>query len=104
MNLVLAFVAGMLLTNSIPHIVAGAIGEVHMTPFGKKSTPIVNVVWGFVNLIIGIWVLQASGGTLNDIFAISNFSLSFWAGSLIIALSCAWLFGNPNARLPWFKK
>lgn len=104
LNLVLAFVAGMFLTNSLPHIVSGVIGEIHMTPFGKKSSPIVNVVWGYVNLVLGVWVLQASGGTLNDLITFNSFAISFWIGSLVIALSCAWLFGNPDARLPWFKK
>ena len=53
MNLVLAFIAGMLLTNGVPHFVSGIAGKSHMTPLSKDSSALVNVVWAFVNFIIG---------------------------------------------------
>jgi hypothetical protein len=103
MELVLPFLAGAFLTNGIPHFVSGLIGNKHMTPLGKDSSAITNVIWGFINIILGVCFLEASGGNFNGLLAFDSFAISFWLGSLVMALGCAWLFGNPNARLPWFK-
>lgn len=103
MELLLAFLSGMFLTNSIPHLVTGVNGKSHMTPFAKESSAIVNVVWAFINIVIGIWALNYSGKTLLDIFLFDSFSWSFWAGALVMGLAAAWLFGKKDARFPWFK-
>ena len=104
MNLVLIFIAGMLLTNGVPHFVSGIAGKSHMTPLAKDSSALVNVAWAFLNFVIGIWLLNYSGGNLNEAVSLNSYSLSFLAGAFFMALSDAWLFSNPNARFPWFKK
>lgn len=103
MNLVLGFIAGALIANGIPHLVSGIQGKSHMTPLAKDSSAIINVLWAFVNFLIGIWVFNYSGASLNQVFTLDNYSLSFLAGALFMALSDAWLFSMPNARFPWFK-
>ena len=103
MELVFAFLAGAFLTNSIPHIVSGIQGNKHMTPLAKDSSAIVNIVWGFVNLLAGAFVLNMSGGSINQVLSFDNFSVSFLVGGFVIALTAAWLFSNPNARFPWFR-
>ena len=103
MNLVLAFLAGMFLTNGIPHLISGIAGKSHMTPLAKDSSALVNVVWAYVNFLFGIWLVGLSGGRLGELISFDSFALSFWAGSLFMALSDAWLFSKPNARFPWFK-
>ena len=104
MNLLLGFLSGMFLVNSLPHLINGVRGKKHMTPLAKDSSALVNVVWAFVNIIFGVWLLRASGATINDALSLSSYSWSFMIGVLFMALSDAWLFGNPNARFPWFRK
>lgn len=103
MELILAFLSGMFLTNSIPHLVTGINGKAHMTPFAKNSSAIVNVIWAFINIALGIWILNYSGNGIVDVFAFDDFSWSFWIGALVMGLAAAWLFGKKDARFPWFK-
>ncbi len=103
MNLVLGFIAGMFITNSIPHIVAGIQGNRHMTPLAKNSSALINVVWGYVSLVVGAWVLNMSGRSLTGILSFDDYSIAFLVGSAFMALANAWLFSNPNAKFPWFK-
>jgi hypothetical protein len=58
LHLVAYFFGGAFLTNAIPHVVAGMMGEPFQTPFAKPraeglSTSTVNILWGFFNLTIG---------------------------------------------------
>lgn len=103
MDLVLTFFAGMFLLNSVPHIVSGVIGKTHMTPLGKDSSALLNVAWGFVNLVLGAYLLHWSGRGLSGAFSLDTASWVFLAGVAFMALADAWLFSNPNARFPWFK-
>jgi len=32
-------------------------GETHMTPFMRKSSPILNILWAFVNILLGLILL-----------------------------------------------
>ncbi|KKR81293.1 MAG: hypothetical protein UU73_C0003G0143 [Candidatus Daviesbacteria bacterium GW2011_GWA1_41_61] len=108
MELLWYFLAGFFTWNSIPHLVPGIMGQTHMTPFKRVSSPMLNVVWGFINLIIGLYVLGIAAGTGG--FALpwdagltgSNF-WAYLAGAIAVAITAAWLFGRPNARLPWHK-
>lgn len=104
MNLVFAFIAGMLLTNGIPHFVSGIGGKSHMTPLAKDSSALINVSFAYLNFVVSFWVFNLAGGRLGELFSFDSFALSFWLGSFLMALSCAWLFSNPNASFPWFKK
>lgn len=103
MNLLFAFLAGMFVTNAVPHVVSGVTGNRHMTPLAKESSALVNVVWGFVNLLLGLWLFQLSGATVEELVSLDTVSLTFWLGSFLLGLTAAWLFSNPNARFPWFK-
>lgn len=100
--LIKAFLSGMFLFNGIPHLVKGIAGEKHMTPFKRVSSPSLNVIWAFINIVIAALILGV------DVTARLN-ALSgngFWAfvlGGLFMSLADAWLFGKPDARLPWHK-
>lgn len=57
-NYVACFFAGAFLANFVPHFVHGISGDRFPTPFahppGKGlSPPTVNVIWAFVNLVVG---------------------------------------------------
>jgi hypothetical protein len=52
------FFAGAFLANSVPHFVQGISGNKFQTPFASppgigESSAIVNVVWGWSNLVVG---------------------------------------------------
>jgi hypothetical protein len=54
----LLFLSGLLLANGVPHFVQGISGATFQSPFGKppgvgESSPLSNVLWGFLNLLIG---------------------------------------------------
>lgn len=46
------FVIGALLANGVPHFVFGAAGKVFRSPFGQKSGPKTNVLWGVFNFAL----------------------------------------------------
>ncbi|HEY0252621.1 MAG TPA: hypothetical protein VGC41_13895 [Kofleriaceae bacterium] len=63
MHYLLTLVAGLLLVNAIPHLVAGLQGAPFQSPFATpsgvgESSPLVNVYWGFANLAGGIALLH----------------------------------------------
>ncbi len=60
---VVAFVAGALLANAVPHYVNGISGNPFPSPFGSppgfgKSSPTVNALWGAANLLLGYVLLR----------------------------------------------
>jgi hypothetical protein len=59
----LEFLAGVFLANGVPHFVQGISGAPFQSPFAKppgigESSPVVNVVWGFGNLLAGALLLH----------------------------------------------
>lgn len=48
---VLSLLAGMFAANGAPHLIKGVIGQRHQTPFGQGSSAVVNVCWGWINLV-----------------------------------------------------
>ena len=57
------FFSGMLLANGVPHFVRGISGQKFQSPFASprgvgESSPIVNVLWGFANLAVGLALLS----------------------------------------------
>jgi hypothetical protein len=60
------FFAGAFLANTVPHFVQGISGRSFPTPFASppgqgESSPLVNVLWGSFNLVVG-YVLCRVGG------------------------------------------
>ena len=102
MDLLWYFLAGNFVFNSIPHIVSGVIGNKHMTPFGKDSSALLNVLWGFLNLYAGVLLLNLTSTGLR--LPNENPSMAaFLVGGLVMSVMAANLFSNPNARMPWWK-
>ena len=57
------FFAGAFLANGVPHFVQGICGNRFQTPFASppgvgESSAVVNVLWGFLNLILGVVLLR----------------------------------------------
>ena len=96
-NYIVCFFAGMFLANVVPHFVHGISGNPFPTPFarlqGKElSSPIVNVAWALVNLIVG-WVLFRVGKVSSDNGAL----VAFFAGIIALSLWLSFLFTKRQA-------
>jgi len=96
-----ALISGFFLFNAIPHFVQGICGKRHMTPFSPQSAAVVNVIWGWVNIILGVYIGSIS-------WPKEGCNLLWWGifalGGLMISLYLAVFWSNPDARLPWHKK
>src|ERR1035437_1880351 len=60
-----AFFAAIFLTNVVPHFVNGISGNPFPTPFANPpgkglSSPVVNVLWALLNLLIGYVLFRVS--------------------------------------------
>lgn len=80
------FWAGMFLTNTIPHFVKGVSGDPFPTPFAKPpgqglSTPIINVLWGLFNLIVGFLLYRAGKVSFDDTLS----TIIFFAGIVLMS-------------------
>jgi hypothetical protein len=94
------FFAGAFLANSVPHFVQGTSGRTFQSPFASPpgkglSSPIVNVVWGFVNFVIGYCLLSGIG---HFTFCLSFDALVVALGGLFTAIFLAWHFGPLNSK------
>jgi hypothetical protein len=63
-NYIASFFAGIFLANVIPHYVNGVSGNGFPTPFASPpglglSSPVVNVLWALLNLVIGYFLFKA---------------------------------------------
>jgi hypothetical protein len=95
MNYAAMFFAGAFLCNCIPHIGAGLQGMPFPTPFAKprgigNSSPLVNFLWGVLNLCIGLYLL--SGQTV--MIGPNSGCLALIAGSLAIGTYLSLHFGK----------
>jgi hypothetical protein len=96
----LEFVSGLLLANGVPHFVNGISGRWFQTPFASppgvgESSPVVNVLWGFLNLAAGLALLLAFAPKESG--AVTEWSL-VGLGSLVMALALARHFGQVRSR------
>jgi len=57
---VFSFLAGLFAANALPHLVKGGTGQRFQTPFGKNSSAIVNVLWGWANALLAVIFLHFS--------------------------------------------
>jgi hypothetical protein len=78
------FLIGSLLGNGVPHFAFGAAGKVFRSPFGQKSAPRVNVLWGISNFLlatiisVGLIVFN-----LYDSYSLVALLLGFWLMMLV---------------------
>ena len=90
------FFGGAFLTNAIPHFVSGLMGRAFQSPFARPSgeglsSSTVNVLWGFLNLVVG-YVLVCRVGDF-DLRSTVDVAVS-GLGALLLALMTARHFGR----------
>ncbi|WP_263381707.1 hypothetical protein [Granulicella arctica] len=98
-NYVACFFAGMFLANAIPHYITGVCGDPFPTPFAKPpgkglSSPIINVLWALLNMVIGYLLFQ-SGHVLTDGVTAR---LIFFAGVIAISIMLSINFAKKHSR------
>ncbi|MDA4135508.1 MAG: hypothetical protein OK449_00740 [Thaumarchaeota archaeon] len=73
------FLIGFLLGNGVPHFAFGAAGKVFRSPFGQKSSPRTNVLWGLSNFVAAT-VIVAGLVALNlySDYALPTLLAGFW--------------------------
>jgi hypothetical protein len=92
------FFAGVFLCNCIPHLGAGLQGMSFPTPFAKprgigNSSPLVNFLWGVLNLCIGLYLLSRQPLTIGP----NPGCFALIAGALAIGIYLSLHFGRVRA-------
>src|ERR1700734_566500 len=86
------FFGGAFLANAVPHFGNGVSGRPFQSPFSKPpgqvlSSSMVNVAWGFFNLVVAylliVWVGDFSLRNVGQIVAAG-------AGAFVMSLNLAW--------------
>lgn len=95
MNYVALFFAGAFLCNAIPHLVAGLQGQPFPSPFARppgvgNSSPIINFLWGALNIAVGLFLLSL----FPPVLGLNLECLAFAIGALLLGLSLARHFGR----------
>jgi hypothetical protein len=90
------FFGGAFLANAIPHFVSGVMGHPFQSPFASPpgeglSSAMVNVGWGFFNLVIGYLLLGRVG---NFELRKTRHVLVAGIGALVMAIMLAHSFGR----------
>jgi hypothetical protein len=95
------FFAGLFLANGVPHFVNGISGRRFQTPFASppaigESSPIVNVLWGMTNFVIGLSLISEVGAFR---LGLTVDTAIFLLGVFLIAVILAWHFGRVRKQL-----
>lgn len=92
------FFGGAVLTNAVPHFVSGVMGRPFQSPFAKPrgqghSSSTVNVLWGFLNLVIGYLLVIRVGDF--DLRSMADM-VALGLGTLLMGVVMARMFGRFN--------
>ncbi len=90
------FVAGLFLANGVPHFVNGISGKKFQSPFASppavgESSPLVNIIWGTINFVIGYVLICGVGDFVGGL---SVDALMVAIGALVAAVALALHFGR----------
>jgi hypothetical protein len=82
---VFSFLAGLFAANGAPHFIKGVVGQKHQTPFGRTSSAIVNVCWGWINFVVAAIFFHFSHVRTHEYIALALFA----SGILLMSLFSA---------------
>jgi hypothetical protein len=90
------FLGAAFLTNAVPHFVSGLMGRPFQSPFARPpgeglSSSTINVLWGFLNLVIG-YVLLCRIGRFS--LYSTDHVIAAGLGTLLMGLLSARMFGR----------
>ena len=73
------FIIGSLLANGLPHFVFGSAGKIFRSPFGQRSSPRTNVIWGLSNFVLATIIAAALAALdLYSNYALAALLIGFW--------------------------
>ncbi|MGA2874866.1 MAG: hypothetical protein ABSE82_04910 [Nitrososphaerales archaeon] len=93
-------IIGLLLGNGVPHFAFGAAGKIFRSPFGQRSPPRINIIWGLSNFIaatiisIGLSVLN-----LFSNYALVALLVGFWLMMLSFGTGIKRFLNESNEKL-----
>ncbi len=84
--------AGLFLTNAVPHFVHGISGDSIPSPFANPpgkglSSPLVNVLWGLANLIIGYILLRVGKVSQSNKWSLLVFFIGVVFMSIMLSIA-----------------
>jgi hypothetical protein len=93
-NYVSIFFAGAFISNFVPHFVKGVCGDNFPTPFAKPpgrgpSSPVVNVLWALLNLVIGCLLYKVGKMSCQDNISVGVFFVGFALLAIMAATNFA---------------
>ena len=91
-NYVAAFFSGAFLTNAVPHFIHGVSGEPFPSPFALPpgvglSSPLVNVLWACLNMVVGYILLRVSNVSVKNKLSLFIFFLGILTMSVMLSFS-----------------
>jgi len=100
-HLVSWFFGGAFLANAVPHFVSGVMGEPFQSPFAKPpgqglSSSTVNVLWGFLNLVVAYVLCRVGDFDLKS----TTDAVALGLGVLALSLPMARHFGRFHGNAP----
>jgi len=86
------FFAGAFLANTVPHFIHGVSGDRFPSPFSNPpgkglSSPMVNVFWALLNLLIGYLLYRAGKISKSNVPALVVFFIGIIAMSIMLSIS-----------------
>ncbi len=96
MSLLSLFFAAVFFVNGVPHFCQGISGNRFQSPFASppgvgESSPVVNVLWGAFNFLVGYLLLRYAG---QFHIGLNPATLVFFGGGLVMAVVLARHFGS----------
>jgi drug/metabolite transporter superfamily protein YnfA len=88
------FFTGAVLVNGVPHFVKGITGARHMSPFGRDSSAVVNVLWGAANFVVGALLLRWIDSATEAAAILRIVALAL--GGVFVAVMLAWYWSRPG--------
>ena len=80
-----SFLAGAFAANGTPHLIKGVTAQKFQTPFGKPSSAVVNVCWGWLNLVVAVIFLHLGHVRAHEYRAFALFAVAALIMSLFNA-------------------
>jgi hypothetical protein len=93
--------AGFFLGNAVPHFVAGVTGQMFPSPFADPpgvglSSPLVNTVWGLVNIFVGYVLLRVGKVEASNRGSMIAAFLGLAAVAILVSILFGSAMGNPS--------
>jgi hypothetical protein len=92
------FIVGFLLGNGVPHFAFGAAGKIFRSPFGQRSSPKTNILWGLSNFVLATIICAGLAAlSLYSAYALPALLLGFWLMMLMFGTGIKRFLSEPPA-------